>query len=71
MKRMNVTYYEYTETYEEIRTHYYDDAYSTYEESYISRYDMAACYDNFTGMTDELVEEMELNFSLRVSVACF
>ena len=71
MKRMNVTYYEYSEAYEEIRSHYYDDAYSTYEESYTSCYGVAACYDNFVGITDDLVEEMELSFSLRVNVACF
>ncbi len=68
MKRTKKYSYE---TYEETITSLCENSYYEYETSYTSRYEMAACYDSFTGMTDDLVEEMELNFSLRVSVACF
>lgn len=62
-------------TYEEIREYDYDfrhdDFYNSYESSFTSRYDSAACYDDFCGMSDALVDDMVRSFSLRVSVRCF
>ena len=66
MKRTNETYYE---NYEE--SYYFKSRYNSYEFSYTSRYERAACYDSFTGMSDDLFDEMQRDFAINVSVACF
>ena len=67
---MNYTHETYNEYYESTRSFCYDDSYSTYQKSFTNCYNTAACYDTFTGFSDELFESMELSFSLRVNVNC-
>ncbi len=68
MKRTNNYFYE---MHEEIRSYHYDNAYDTYESSYTSRYDRVSCYDTFTGISDDLFDEMQMSFALNVNVVRF
>jgi len=68
MKYMRI---ERFDSYEETRSYNFDEGYFTYEESYTNAYGLAASYDSFTGMCDELFDQMQMSFAINVSVACF
>ncbi len=68
---MEFTTKTYYERYEDYYSFKHDSAYSSYEYSYTSCYDRAAGYDSFTGMSDDLFDDMQRSFSIKVSVACF
>ena len=59
------------ETYEETISFLCDDSFSTYESSYTRCYERAAGYDSFTGMSDDLFDQMQRGFAINVNVACF
>ena len=68
MKYMRI---ERFDSYEETRSYNFDEGYFTFEESYTNTYGLAASYDSFTGMCDELFDQMQMSFAINVSVACF
>ena len=68
MKYMRI---ERFDSYEETRSYNFDEGYFTFEESYTSAYGLAASYDSFVGMRDELFDQMQMSFAINVSVACF